>query len=117
MQLRHTVFSLLLITPLLYSSVALSVGSLTRTCTLNEKKVVDNGMLIPSGRPSQKVKVLYADGGVTFKYAGVLYTSPRLDSSGEATDQTTGFHYVYDKAMKTISVSNDTLYLELSPCK
>lgn len=116
MPLRRAVCSLLLLTPLIYSSVALSAGSIQRTCTLNEKKVVDNGMMIPSGHPSKKVKVLYADGGVTFKYAGVLYASPRLDASGEATDQTTGFHYVYDKTMKTINVSNDTLYLELSPC-
>ena len=58
----------------------------------------------------------YVDGGFVFKYAGIMYSSPRLDARGVATTPE-GQQYIYSKDDRAFSVADGEKYLELSSCK
>jgi hypothetical protein len=50
-------------------------GNFSVTCTLTEKRQVTGGMLVGTKMAPQRVKVHHLDGGFTFKYQGVMYSS------------------------------------------
>jgi|GEM_PF-3284584 hypothetical protein len=91
-------------------------GDFAVTCTLTEKQQVTGGMLIGTKKTPQQVEVHYLDGGFTFKYDGIMYSSPRLDAQGVATTPE-GQQYIYSKDDRAFSVADGDKYLELSNCK
>ena len=86
------------------------------TCTLTEKRQVTGGMLVGTKMAPQRVKVDHLEGGFTFKYQGVMYTSPRLDARGVASTPE-GQQYIHSKQDRAFSVADGEKYLELSSCK
>lgn len=95
---------------------AASGGNFSMTCTLIEKRQVAGGMLVGTKTPPQRVNVDYLDGGFTFKFKGVMYSSPRLDAQGVASTPD-GQQYIYSKDDRAFSVANGEQYLELANCK
>jgi hypothetical protein len=93
-----------------------SSGNFSTTCTLTEKRQVTGGMLVGTKTAPQRVKVDYLDGGFTFKFKGVMYSSPRLDAQGVASTPD-GQQYIYSKDDRAFSVANGEQYLELAKCK
>lgn len=91
-------------------------GNFSVTCTLTEKRQVTGGMLVGTKMAPERVKVHYLDGGFTFKYRGVMYSSPRLDAQGVASTPE-GQQYIYSKPDRAFSVADGDKYLELSKCK
>lgn len=91
-------------------------GNFSLTCTLTEKRQVTGGMLVGTKMTPQRVKVDHLEGGFTFKYQGVMYTSPRLDTQGVASTPE-GQQYIYSKQDRAFSVADGEKYLELSACK
>ena len=106
--------------PVLLSGVvpagAASSGNFSMTCTLTEKRQVDGGMLVNTKTKPQRVKVNFLDGGFTFKFNGVMYSSPRLNAQGVA-ETPDGQQYIYSKNDRAFSVANGEQYLELAKCK
>jgi hypothetical protein len=93
-----------------------SNGNFSTTCKLTEKRQVEGGMLVSTKTKPQRVKVDFLDGGFTFKFNGIMYTSPRLNAQGVAGTPD-GQQYIYSKADRAFSVSNGEQYLELTKCK
>jgi hypothetical protein len=93
-----------------------SGGNFSTTCTLTEKRQVTGGMLVGTKTPPQRVKVDYLDGGFTFRFKGVMYSSPRLDARGVAATPE-GQQYIYSKDERAFSVAHGEQYLELAECK
>lgn len=91
-------------------------GNFSVTCTLTEKRQVTGGMLVGTKMTPQRVKVHYLEGGFTFTYQGVMYSSPRLDAQGVASTPE-GQQYIYSKQDRAFSVADGERYLELSKCK
>ena len=91
-------------------------GNFSLTCTLTEKRQVTGGMLVGTKTPPQRVKVDYLDGGFTFRFKGVMYSSPRLDARGVAATPE-GQQYIYSKDERAFSVAHGEQYLELAECK
>ena len=112
--------ALIALLPTLLSGVvqagSASSNNFSTTCTLTEKRQVAGGMLVDTKTAPQKVKVDYLDGGFTFKFKGVMYSSPRLDAQGVATTPG-GQQYIYSKDDSAFSVANGEQYLELARCK
>ena len=112
-------FSVMVFTPLLigvFEAGSASAKNFSVTCMLTEKQQVEGGMLVGTDTKPQRVKVDYIDGGFTFKFNGVMYSSPRLDAQGVA-ETPDGQQYIYSKADRAFSVANGEQYLELAKCK
>ena len=96
--------------------VSASSDNFSTTCELTEKRQVEGGMLVSTKTEPQRVKVDYLDGGFTFTFNEVMYSSPRLDAQGVA-ETPDGQQYIYSKADRAFSVANGEQYLELTKCK
>jgi hypothetical protein len=116
----HLTKALMVLVPIL-SSGAVQAGpesssNFSTTCMLTEKRQVTGGMLVGTKTPRQPVKVDYLDGGFTFKFKGVMYSSPRLNEQGVA-ETPDGQQYIYARDDRAFSVANGEQYLELDDCK
>jgi hypothetical protein len=112
--------SLMVLLPMLSSGAVqagpVSGSNFSTTCTLTEKRQVTGGMLVGTKTAPQSVKVDYLDGGFTFKFKGVMYSSPRLNEQGVA-ETPDGQQYIYSKDDRAFSVANGEQYLELANCE